>query len=195
MKRSSQESQARLFEIAQSQGGYFTAKQAEDAGFTRTNHAYHVETQNWQREYRGIFRLTRFPMPEHRDLIMWSLWSRDRKDNPQGVFSHQAALAVWDLSDLMPAKLHMTVPVGFRRSAIPDALVLHYANLDPDTIEEREGFRITRPMQTILDLIESNEVSDDIIEQAFTEARQRGISRSDNSIEWSAEDFKVFQRL
>jgi hypothetical protein len=71
----------------------------------------------------------------------------------------------------MPAKLHMTVPVGFRRSAIPEALVLHYDDLDLDTVEEREGFRFARPMQTILDLIESNEVTDNIIEQAFTECQ------------------------
>lgn len=55
VKRSFQSPQARLFAVAQSQGGYFTAKQAEEAGFDRTNHAYHVRAQNWQREYRGIF--------------------------------------------------------------------------------------------------------------------------------------------
>jgi hypothetical protein len=39
VKRSYLESQSELFAIAQSQGGYFTAKQAEEAGFDRTNHA------------------------------------------------------------------------------------------------------------------------------------------------------------
>jgi hypothetical protein len=56
MKRSSKESQARLFAIAEAQGGFFTAKQVEDAGFDRTNHAYHLRVGNWQREHRGIYR-------------------------------------------------------------------------------------------------------------------------------------------
>jgi predicted transcriptional regulator of viral defense system len=44
------------------------------------------------------------------------------------VYSHQTALSLFDLSDLMPSRLHMTVPPGFRRSApIPGAIILHTA--------------------------------------------------------------------
>src|SRR5258708_9161188 len=85
MKRSSKDSEARLFAIAETQGGFFTAKQAEDAGFDRTHHAYHVRTGNWQREHRGIYRLTRFPMPARPDLI---LCSRNRDAVIQGTYSH-----------------------------------------------------------------------------------------------------------
>ena len=78
MKRSSHESEARLFAVAESQGGYFTAKQAEEAGFDRTNHTYHVRAGNWEREHRSIFRLAHYPANERPDLVLWSLWSRDR---------------------------------------------------------------------------------------------------------------------
>jgi len=174
MKRSHRDSQARLFAVAQVQGGFFTAKQAEDAGFDRTHHAYHVRTGTWQREYRGIYRLTRFPMPERPDLILWFLWSRNRDDQIQGVYSHQTALSIYDLSDIMPAKLHMTVPNDFRRSAeIPPILVLHYDNLSADEIEERDGYRVTRPIRTIVDV--RGEVSEDLLSQAFREAKTRGL--------------------
>jgi predicted transcriptional regulator of viral defense system len=176
MKRSSHESEARLFAVAESQGGYFTAKQAEEAGFDRTNHAYHVRAGNWEREHRGIFRLAHFPANERPDLVRWSLWSRDRQDHPQGVYSHQTALSIHDLSDVMPSKLHMTVPLRFRKnSKIPPVIVLHYADLPAGAIEEREGFRVTRPMRAILDLGESQELSHDMLAQAFTEARKRGL--------------------
>ncbi len=176
MKRSFQEPETRLFAVAESQGGYFTAKQAEEAGFDRTNHAYHVRVRNWQREHRGIFRLARFPANERPDLVLWSLWSRDRKDHPQGVYSHQTALSLYDLSDLMPSKLHMTVPCSFRKnSQIPSVLVLHYADLPSTVIEEREGFGVTRPMRTILDLIESQEISTDLVAQGLAQARERGL--------------------
>ena len=162
--------------MAESQGGYFTAKQAEEAGFDRTNHAYHVRAGNWEREYRGIFRLANFPATERPDLVCWSLWSRDRQDQPQGIYSHQTALSIHDLSDVMPSKLHMTVPLRFRKnSKTPPALVMHHADLPAEMTEERTGFRVTRPMRTILDLRESQELSPDLLTQAFVEARKRGL--------------------
>ena len=173
-KRSSKENQARLFAIAEGQGGFFTAKQAEEAGIDRTHHAYHVRMGNWQREHRGIYRLTQFPMPERSDLILWSLWSRGRDDEPQGVYSHQTALSLYDLSDLMPSKLHMTVPTKFRRMVeTPSILALHYADLPRNQIEEREGYRVTRPIRAIVDV--SQDVSAEILSQAFAEARTRGL--------------------
>jgi predicted transcriptional regulator of viral defense system len=176
MKRSSQESDARLFAVAESQGGYFTAKQAEEAGFDRTNHAYHVRAGNWEREHRGIFRLVHFPASKHPDMVRWSLWSRNRQDHALGVYSHQTALSIHDLSDLMPSKLHMTVPVKFRRnSQIPPVIVLHHADLPAGAIEDREGFRVTSPMRTLLDLGESQELSPGLLAQAFAEARKRGL--------------------
>lgn len=176
MKRSSQESEARLFAVAESQGGYFTAKQATEAGFDRTNHAYHVRAGNWEREHRGIFRLAHFPANERPDLVRWSLWSRNRQDHPQGVYSHQTALSIHDLSDVMPSKLHMTVPLKFRKSSkIPSVIVLHYDDLPAGAMEERTGFHVTRPMKTILDLSESQELSPDLLAQAFTEVRKRGL--------------------
>ena len=176
MKQSAHESQARLFAIAESQGGYFTAKQAEESGFIRPNHAYHVKTGNWLRESRGVFRLARFPLPEHSDLILWSLWSRDRQDHPQGVYSHQTALSLHDLSDIMPSKLHLTVPPHFRKSVdIPPILALHYAEISSDDIEDREGFRVTHPLRTLLDLCANREVSGDLLSQAIAEARHRGL--------------------
>ena len=174
MKRSPKDSEARLFAIAETQGGFFTAKQAEEAGFDRTHHAYHVRTGNWVREHRGVYHLNRFPMPERPDLILWSLWSRNRDDQAQGIYSHQTALSIHDLSDVMPAKLHMTVPRSFRRNAeIPPVLILRYDDLAADEVEEREGYRVTSPIRTIVDVW--HEVSDELLSQAFNEAKTRGL--------------------
>ena len=46
-----------LFEIAEGQQGYFTAKQAADAGYQLGSQAYHVKSENWVRVERGIYRL------------------------------------------------------------------------------------------------------------------------------------------
>jgi len=74
----------------------------------------------------------------------------------------------------MPSKLHMTVPTKFRRNKeIPSILALHYADLPRDQVEEREGYRVTRPIRAIADA--SQDVSPEIVSQAFSEAKKRGL--------------------
>ena len=76
----------------------------------------------------------------------------------------------------MPAKIHMTVPRSFRRhSQVPQVLVLHFGQIFSNEIEEREGYRVTKPMRTIIDLALEEMVSTDIIRQAIREGKQRGI--------------------
>jgi hypothetical protein len=176
MARSHRESSRRLFEIAEQQQGFFTAKQAKAAGFAENTHPYHVQTGNWVREHRGIYRLALFPMAERPDLVLWSLWSRNRSEEIEGVYSHETALSLYELSDLNPAKLHMTVPTSFRRnSEIPGILVLHYADLAGSDVQEARGFKFTRPLRTVLDLIEANTVARSFIRQALKQALDRGL--------------------
>ena len=165
-----------LFETAEGQQGYFTAKQAADAGYQLGSQAHHVKSGNWVRVERGIYRLARFPQSSEEQLVIYTLWSRNRAGEPEGVYSHQTALSIHELSDVNPAKLHMTVPSAFRRSArVPKILVLHRSSLDQKDIEQRQGFAVTRPLRAIADLVAAESVSRDIIEQALTEGRQRGL--------------------
>ena len=95
-----------------------------------------------------------------------------------GVYSHETALSIHNLSDAMPAKLHMTIPKGFRRvSPIPKALILHYGEIGPSDIEERKGYRVTKPLRTILDLLAEEGAASEIIRQAFLQGVTRGLIR------------------
>src|SRR6185436_1655002 len=98
--------------------------------------------------------LAQFPLPTRPDLILWALWSRNRRNEPQGVFSHATALTLHELSDAMPAKLDMTVPPGFQRMAtIPEVLRLHRARLGERDVETIDGVRVTTPLRTLIDVI------------------------------------------
>jgi len=167
---------AALFNSAEGQQGYFTAKQAADAGYQLGSQAHHVKSGNWVRVERGIYRLARFPQSSEEQLVIYHLWSRNRAGEPEGVYSHQTALSIHELSDVNPFKLHMTVPTTFRRNAkIPKILVLHHASLDEKDVVQRHGFAVTRPLRAITDLAVAELVSRDIIEQALREGRQRGL--------------------
>jgi len=178
VRKERKEAAKRLYEIAEGQQGFFTTKQAKAAGFAENTHPYHVQAENWIRERRGIYRLASFPRGERPDLMLWSLWSRDRAEAVQGVYSHQTALSLHDLSDVMPAKLHMTVPTSFRRSSeIPRVLVLHFADLSESDIGAADGVRVIKPIRTILDLLEGGEVPPATLRQALHEGLRRGLIR------------------
>ena len=176
MAQSHREASRRLFEFAEQQQGFFTTKQAKAAGFAENTHPYHVQVGNWIREHRGIYRLALFPATDRPDLVLWAMWSRNRNEEVQGVYSHHTVLSLYDLSDLNPAKLQMTVPTDFRRNSdIPSILVLHYADLPESDIQTAQGFRFTRPLLTILDLIEAGTVERNFIQQALKQAVDRGL--------------------
>jgi predicted transcriptional regulator of viral defense system len=173
--RSSTKRQWELYQLAESQGGYFTTKQASAIGFTSSKRIYHVRAGNWIREYRGIYRLALFPEPERSDLILWWLWSRDRSDRPSGVFSHQTALNLHDLTDANPAKLDLTVPRRFRRGIpIPKVLRLHRGDVQAEDREILHGVPVTNAMRSIFDVWKEGSLPRAILRQAFREGRKRG---------------------
>ena len=156
--RSNNEVNRRLHSVAEGQAGFFTAKQAKNAGFSESSHTYHVQEGHWARECRGIYRLTSFPAVLWPELVRWHLWSMDRTGRPQGVYSHSTALGLYATPEINPPDAHpaleMTVPKGFRRmGATPEGLTLHYADLPESGIAARNGYRLTTPLRTILDLV------------------------------------------
>jgi predicted transcriptional regulator of viral defense system len=175
MKQDSQENARALYQIAAAQGGYFTAAQARQAGYAYSQQHFHVSRDNWLKIDRGLFRLRDFPPGEREDLIRWSLWSRNQKSVPQAVVSHDTALTIHELSDAMPAQIHLTVPPGFRKR-VPPGCVLHKAALTPGEIEPRTGYRVTTPLRTLLDVADSP-LSQEHLTRAVRDALERGLVR------------------
>jgi len=192
MRRDPQENKRRLYEIAEAQGGYFTAAQALKAGYAYSQQHFHVARGNWERVERGIFRLPHYPAHAYEDLIRLSLWSRTQQGEPQVVASHETALLLHELSDILPAKIHLTVPPGFRKPT-PPGCVIHRATLQPADFEERGGYRVTTPLRTLLDVADSP-LSREHLDQAVTEALRRGMVRR-VELEAAAETSPVQSRL
>ena len=163
----------KLFEVASFQQGYFTTKQAVCAGFSYRMHTHYKQSGDWLEIDRGIFRLAQFPNSPDEDYIRWSLWSRDRNSEPQAVISHESALCIHNLSDVMPSKIHLTIPPGFRKKT-PKGCVLHRRRVSIDEKKQREGFFVTNPLRTILDSAETN-LSMDYLGQAIQEACDKGM--------------------
>jgi len=165
----------KLLEIAQKQGGYFTSGQALKAGYSYRLQSYHKEQKHWKEIDTGLYKLTNLPASEYDDLIRWSLWSRDNKGNPQAVISHESALVVHELGDVLPVKVHLIIPVKFRKE-IPDGVIYHKGNIKPEDIEMRDDFSITTPIRTIIDVAEGN-ISMEQLEQVVRDGLDKGLIR------------------
>jgi predicted transcriptional regulator of viral defense system len=150
----SNEKEDALISIAEGQGGYFTAKQVLQAGYSYRDQHYHKTRGNWVQIERGVYRLRNYPYPQRDDLLILSLLSHNRAGEPQAVVSHESALAIHEMSDANPARIHLTVPPGFRKQ-IPSGIVLHKASLSAKDWIQHDGYRVTTPLRTLLDVAES----------------------------------------
>lgn len=171
-----------LYATAEAQSGYFTTEQAAMAGYSPQLLRKYLDNGKVARARRGIYRLVHFPASEYEDLVVAWLWAEQA-----GVFSHETALALYDLSDALPAKIHMTVPANWRRRRlrVPAGLVLHFADIGD---LERMGFSavtITSPQRTLRDCIKAN-VSPEVVRQAVFQARRRGLISEEDGADLNA---------
>ena len=144
-----------LCEVAELQGGCFTAKQAVAVGYADSVHNYHVNNGDWIKEGRGVYRLSEIPKPEWPELAVWSLWSRGREDVPQGVYCMETALAIHGLIEKEDGIMHMAVPTSFRRnSEIPQQLRFYKEDIPSQDVEKRAGFLVTTLERTVRDIRE-----------------------------------------
>jgi predicted transcriptional regulator of viral defense system len=164
-----EEPRARLWQRAAGQRGYFTAAQAREDGYSYPLQHFHTQRGNWLRIDHGLYRFGEYadlPAEDNDYLIRWALWSGGR-----AVVSHATALGVHDLGIANPAEIHLTVPPGFRKRDA--AVVVHRAHLEPDDVEEREGFRVTTPVRAIAESA-ADGIQQDAIDSAVADLLDRG---------------------
>lgn len=168
-----------LISQAASQGGLFTSAQAAALGISRPQQKRYTDSGEWEREVHGIYRLSALPNsdPEKSQYFQWMLWSIGRDGNLESAFAYETVLAIFHLSDLMPAKIHISVPRKFRRSIVPKVLSLHHEERDNRDIIDHEGLRVVRPLRAIVDMIREERVSAEHIEKGFKDALRKGLIR------------------
>ncbi len=103
-------------------------------------------------------------------VTIW-LWS-DR----QGVFSHETALALHGLSDVLPGRIHLTLPASWqsRRLRVPRGIVLAHATVPKDDRTWVGPVPVTSVVRTLLDCAAAH-LAPDVLEQAVEQARERGL--------------------
>jgi predicted transcriptional regulator of viral defense system len=160
-----------LFETASGQAGYVTTKQAAAAGYSTHLLRKHIQAGRVTRLQRGIYRLVHFPVGEHEELVTAWLWSEQT-----GVTSHQTALYLHGLSDVLPAHVHLTLPAAWRvrRFRVPLHVVLHHADVEPADRAWFSAVPITKRRRTLNDCAREG-FSPELLRQSAQQALRRGL--------------------
>jgi predicted transcriptional regulator of viral defense system len=161
-----------LLRAAVGQAGYFTTADAAACGFSPELLIHHVRAGRLERARRGVYRVVHLPPADDEDLVVLWLWSARR-----GVFSHRTALALHQLSDLLPAQADLCLPAAdaTRRLRVPAGLHLHYADLGADDPVWIGHVPVTGVVRTLADCA-ALPIAPDLLQQALSEAAQRGLA-------------------
>lgn len=181
-----------LFEIASEQGGYFTSTQARGCGFSKALLAHHAKNGKFVRVRQGLYRFRQYPSSPREDVLAaWLAAGRD-----VAVVSHESALDLLSLSDVVPEAVHLTVPRSKRYRSRSPGVVIHtttrgFARGD---VVVRDGIRMTSPVRSILDAAEAGTAPEQIV-AAVTQATERGLATKSQLLRAARERSGRVQRL
>lgn len=134
-----------------------------------------METGRYRRAWRGVYRLAHFPdSPRDEVMAAWMVVGREK-----AVVSHETALQVYDLSDVVPGKIHITIPRGSRAGGArtPSAVQIHTTRAPflPGEVVQRDGLRVSSPARAIVDAAVAGMMPDQVV-RAAVEALERGLT-------------------
>jgi predicted transcriptional regulator of viral defense system len=161
-----------LHEVAEGNYGFLTVDDARRAGILPQRLAEMARRGSLRREGLGLYRLDPFPAHELDTYRKATLWPY----GVEGVLSHETALDLYELSDVNPAKIHLTVPKRYRlrRREAPPSYRFHHEDLDERDITRHEGLPIVTPAKAIRQCHDAN-LRRDLLRQALEDAKRRGL--------------------
>ncbi len=126
--------------------GFVTPDDAREIGIDPINLVRMAERGQLEHRDNSLYRFPLTP-PGPLDAYMEAaLWPRGTR----GVISHESALELYELGDVHPHRIHITVPRSHRiRRQIPDSLRIHREDLRPPEVGRLEGIPIVTPAHAI----------------------------------------------
>lgn len=169
----SKPSSERLFHAATEQGGYFTAAQARESGYSWALLGHHTKSGRFIRVRRGLYRIREYPSSPREEVIAAQLAA----GSDVAVASHESALEILSLSDVVPDAVHLTVPRSRRYRPASPGVVVHTTTrpILADDVVVRDGIKVSAPTRAIVDAAETGTAPEQIA-AAVVQALDRGMA-------------------
>lgn len=161
-----------LYALAATRAGYFTAGEARRVGYSWSLLSHHARAGHFRRVSRGVYRLRDYPSSPHEELVAVQLAL-----GASAVISHESALDVLELSDVIPDSIHVTVPRSRRSLPSLPGVTVHTATKPPAPGEVvlRGPLRVTSPARTIADAGTTG-LAPDQLQDAVRDSHSRGLA-------------------
>lgn len=158
--------------MASEHHGHFTNAEARDCGFTRSLLSHQTRSGKFIRVRRGVYRFRDYPSSPREEVV--AAWLAVGKD--VAVVSHDSALDLLGLSDVIPDAVHLTVPRSKRYLHHLPGVVIHTTtrSLASNDVTVRDGIRLTSAARTILDAADAGTAPEQV-ELAVRQAVARGL--------------------
>lgn len=128
----------RLREVALDQHGFVTTAQAVEEGVSHAELSTMVTRDRLERVAHGVYRVPQVPATEFDQYQLAVLWT----GVPEACLSHDSALAAWEISDINPDRIHLTVARHRRiRRAGGEQYAIHHEDLDAEQVIWWQGVR------------------------------------------------------
>ena len=165
-----------LLELAQDQYGYLRTEDLREAGFDPKRLVDYERRGVAERVAYGVYRMNAIPADELEEYMRAALWPMGA-----GVLSHETALDLYELCDINPARIDVTVRRRYRtHRSVPALYRLHPRDLASEQTGRLQGLPVVTPLRAILDGIESD-VRGELIEQAIQTAEQQSLITPDGA--------------
>lgn len=162
-----------LFRLASEQSGYFTSAQARDCGFSWALLSYHSKAGRFIRMTRGLYRLREYPTSPREEVVV--SWLASGSDVT--VVSHESALEILGLSEVVPQVVHLTAPRAKRYALALPGVAVHTTTrpFGVADVVVRDGIKVSAPVRAIVDAADAGTAPDQI-KAAVSQAIERGVA-------------------
>lgn len=158
-----------LAERAADSFGYLTGADARALGVPLGTLNALSRRGQLERVAHGVYRVPLIPPSSLDQYMLATLWPDGR-----GRISHESALDLYGMSDVNPAKIHVTVPVGYRtHREIPALYVLHWEDLVPGDQDSFEGIAVVSAAKAVRQAHEQH-LRRSLLEQAIADGERHG---------------------
>ena len=107
-----------LYALAEEHDGLLTSRDARRLGVKDSVLARLTGRGRLERASRGVYRIALYPtsrLGQYREAI---LWAQAGHHGPERIpLSHETALSLYNISDVNPSLIHLTVPEGLQGCA------------------------------------------------------------------------------
>ena len=164
-----------LLATAAAQHGYFTTEQAAEQGISRRALTWRAQNGSTERIAHGLYRLPHWPIGADDELYALQTLA------PFGTFSHDTALTLLGLTDIIPSTIHFTIPETSRLRPRPGVTLHRSRHAATSDRALRDGLWVSTARRALLDAARG--ADPDQLVSAARDARERAMLTPDDLAE------------